>query len=251
MSEANTASEIEEIEKVILAVSKVGRAPIVLSYILLGDVYRRKNQIIDPLNTEFLRQAISCYEKALKNQEDNTRCIDGIDSTNKLIKVIGLIKDKNYESIPELIYLLGNGINSDQYQYLRSFLIVEVRKLLKSEEYLPAIALLAAMQKHDKSEELSKLWEEVNPKKFLESIQKYQENELKIKNKLSDALEKNKDIDNQLSNAYKEVEQANQIKAKLEDTKNFYGKVIFVNFGRGWATYTPIKGLPYIQRDDR
>lgn len=249
--EADKVSEIEEIEKVILAVSKVGRAPILLSYILLGDVYRRKNQIIDPLNTEFLRQAISWYEKALIIQEDNVRCIDGIDATKKLIKVIDLVKDKNYESIPELIYLIGNGINSEQYQYLKSFLILEVKKLFANEEYLPAIALLASMQKHDKSEELSKLWEEVNPKKFLESIQKYQENELKIKSELRDALEKNKDVDNQLSNAYKEVEQANQIRAKLEDTKNFYGKVIFVNFGRGWATYTPIKGLPFIQRGDQ
>ena len=196
-------------------------------------------------------QAISWYEKALKIQEDNIRCIDGIDATKKLIKVIDLVKDKNYESIPELIYLIGNGINSEQYQYLKSFLILEVKKLFTNEEYLPAIALLASMQKHDKSEELSKLWEEVNPKKFLESIQKYQENELKIKSELRDALKKNKDVDNQLSNAYKEVEQANQIRAKLEDTKNFYGKVIFVNFGRGWATYTPIKGLPFIQRGDQ
>ena len=57
--------------------------------------------------------------------------------------------------------------------------------MLKSEEYLPAIALLAAMQKHDKSDDLSKLWEDVNPKNFLESIQKYQESELEIKAKLN------------------------------------------------------------------
>lgn len=247
--EVSSKSGIEEVEKVILAVTKVGRAPIVLSYILLGDVYRRKNQIIDPLNTEFLKEAISWYEKALKIQENNTRCVDGIDATKKLIQLIDLVKDKNYESIPELVFLIGNGINSEQYQYLRSFLISEVKKLLKNEEYLPAIALLAAMQKHDKSDDLSKLWEDVNPKKFLESIQKYQENELKMKAELNNALEKNKDIDNQLSNAYKEVAQANQLKTKLEGTTKYYGENIFVNFGRGWATYTPIKGLPYIERD--
>jgi len=121
--------------------------------------------------------------------------------------------------------------------------------MLKSEEYLPAIALLAAMQKHDKSDDLSKLWEDVNPKNFLESIQKYQESELEIKAKLKDSLEKIKKIDSQLNNAYKEVNQANQLKTKLEHTTKFYGENIFVNLGRGWATYTPIKGLPYIERD--
>lgn len=249
LTEVSSKSGIEEVEKVILAVTKVGRAPIVQAYILLGDVYRRKNQIIAPLNTDFLKQAISWYEKAVKIQEDNQRCIDGIEATKKLIQVIDLIKDKSYESIPELIYLIGNSINSEQYEYLRSFLVDEVKRLLAAKEYLPAIALLAAMQKHDKSSDLNKLWEDVNPKKFLESIQKYQENVLKLKTELKDSLQKIGKIDNQLSNAYKEVEQANQLKTKLEDTTKYYGENIFVNLGRGWATYTPIKGLPYIERD--
>lgn len=241
--------DVEEIENVILAVTRVGRAPIVLSYILLGDVYRRKHQIVDPLNTELLKEAISWYEKALKIQEDNKRCIDAIDATRKLIQLIDLIKDKNYESVPELIYLIGNGINSEQYQYLRVFLINEVKKLLRSEKYLPAIALLAAMQKHDKSEDLSKLWEDVNPKNLLESIQTYQEKELKIKAELQTALEKNAEIFNQLSNAYNEADQAKTIKKKLDHATEFYGKTIFVNFGIGWATYTPIKGLPSIEQN--
>lgn len=249
LSEANTASEIEEIENVILAVSKVGRATSILAYTLLGDIFRRKNQVVDPLNTDYLKDAISWYEKALKIQGDNTRCVDGIDATKKLIQLIDLVKDKNYESIPELVYLIGKGINSEQYQYLRSFLINEVKKLVMNEEYIPAIALLAAMQKHDKSDDLSDLWEAVNPKKFLELIQKYQEDELKLKIELNNALEKNKDIDDQLSNAYKEVKQANQIKTKLEHATEFYGKNIFVNLGRGWAAYTPIRGLPYILRN--
>ena len=128
LNDSKSKLDIEEIEKIIVAMTKVGRAPIVQAYILLGDVYRRKNQIIDPLSTDYLRQAISWYEKALKIQENNKRCIDGIEATKKLIQLIDLVKDKNYESIPELIYLIGNGINSEQYQYLRSFLINEVKK---------------------------------------------------------------------------------------------------------------------------
>lgn len=251
LSEANVESEIEEIEKIILAVSKVGRAPIVLSYILLGDVYRRKNQVVDPLNTEFLKKAISWYEKALRIQEDNNRCIDGIEATKKLIQVIDLVKDKNYESVPELIYLIGSEITSKQYQYLRLFLIGEVKKLIEGGQFLHSIALLAAMQRHDNSEELNKLWQELNPKNFLEAVQKYQENELRIKSELRDVLNRNKDIDKQLSNAYQKVEQADQIKTKLESATEYYGGNIFVNLGKGWATYTPIKGLPYIERDGK
>src|SRR5258706_8504517 len=144
LNEVASKADIEETEKVILAVTKVGRAPIVQSYILLGDIYRRKNQIVDPLDTKFLKLAITCYKKTLKIQKGNKRCIDGITATRKLVQLITLIKDKNYESVPELIYLIGNGINSEQYQYLRSFLIGEVKKMLAKKDYLPTIALLAA-----------------------------------------------------------------------------------------------------------
>lgn len=249
LNESVSKLDFEEIEKIILAITNVGRAPIVQAYILLGDVYRRKNQIIDPLNTDYLRQVIFWYEKVLIIQEDNRRSIDGINATKKLIQVIDLIKNQNYESVPELASLIRSDVNLQQYQYLKRFLIGEVKKMLKSEEYLPAIVLLAAMQKHDTSADLSALWEDVNPKNFMEIIQKYQEEELKIKAKLENALERNKAIDSQLSSAYKEVDQANQIKTKLDYTKEFYGKNIFVNLGRGWATYTSIKGLPYVERN--
>ncbi len=250
LTEVSSKSGIEEVEKVILAVTKVGRAPIVLAYILLGDVYRRKNQIIDPLNTDYLRQAISWYEKALKIQEDNKRCIDGIEATRKLIQLIDLIKDKSYNSIPELIYLIGSGINSEQYQYIRSFLIGEVKKLLANKEYLPAIALLAAMEKHDKSDDLNKLWEDVNPKNFLESIQIYQQSEIKTKAELKLVLEENLNTTIQLNRANKAIEQANQLQLKLDRATNFYGQIMFVNFGVSWATHTPLKGLPYVIRNN-
>jgi len=249
LNEATSQVDIEEIEEIILSITNVGRAPIVQAYILLADVYRRKNQIIDPPNTDYLKQAVSWYEKAQNIQGDNKRCVDGIDSTKKLIQLINLIKDKDYDSIPELIYLIGNGINSEQYQYLRLFLIGEVKKLLGNKEYLTAIALLAAMQKHDKSDDINKLWEDVNPKNFLESIQIYQQNEIKIRAELGFALEKNKDATNQLSRANKAIGQANQLQLKLDRTTNYYGHNMFVNFGVGWATYAPLKGLPYVERN--
>lgn len=248
LNNSDKAIEIEEIEYLAIELSNVGRAPLDQAYILLGDIYRRKNQLFDPLNTDFLKKSISWYKKALKIHSENKRCLDGIESTKKLIQLIDLIKNKSYESIPELIYLIGNGINSEQYQYLRFFLIDLVKKLLDNKEYLPAIALLASMQKHDESGDLNKLWESVNPKNFLESIQKYQEKELKLKSELKDSLEKIEKIDSQLSNAYKEVEQASQVTMKLENTTKFYGEHIFVNLGRGWASYMPLKGKPYIRR---
>ncbi|MBN1453878.1 MAG: hypothetical protein JW963_22880 [Anaerolineales bacterium] len=250
LNESTSKLDIEEIEKIILAITNVGRAPIVQAYVLLGDVYRRKNQIIDPMNIDYLKQAISWYEMALNIQEDNNRCVDGIEATKKLIQLINLIKDKNYDSIPELIYLIGSGINSEQYQYLRSFLIGVVKKLLANKEYLPAIALLAAMQKHDKSDDLNKLWEDVNPKNFLESIQIYQQSEIKTKAELKLALEEINNRTNQLSMANKAIEQAKQLQLKLDHTTNFYGQNMFVNFGVGWASYTPLKGLPYVIRNN-
>ena len=77
----------------------------------------------------------------------------------------------------------------------------------------------------------------------------YQENEIKLEVKLKAVLAKNKKISGQLSKASKAIEQANQIKEKLERTQDLYGKDIFVNFGVGWATYRPIDGLPYIERN--
>ena len=250
LNETNSKSDIKEIEKVVLAIANVGREPIVLAYILLGDVYRRKAQILDPLNTKFLGRAIYWYKQAIRSQPNNQRCKDGINSTKKLIQLIDLIRHKNYDSIPELIYIIGNDINLEQYEYLRSFLLGEVKKLLKNNEFLLAIALLAAMQKHDKSEELSKLWASMNPKNFIESIQLYQENEIKMKAELRGALEKNKQIFDQLSNAYEEIDQANQFKTKLNSAMDPYGREIFVNFGVGWAAYRPMEGLPYVKRNN-
>ena len=131
--------KIEEVEEIIFAITKVGRAPIVLAYILLGDVYRRRNQIFDPLNTDYLRQAISWYEQAIEIQEDNRRAIDGINATEKLIRVIDLVKDKSYETVSELASLIRSDINLQQYKYLKPFLMSEVKKMLKSKEYLYAI----------------------------------------------------------------------------------------------------------------
>jgi hypothetical protein len=250
LNEISSEIEIKEIEEIVLAITNAGRKPINEAYILLGDVYRRKTQIINPLNTKYLGQAIFWYKKALSLQPNNERCIDGIDSTKKLIQLINLIIHKNYDSIPQLIYLIGNNINLEQYRYLKSFLLGEVKELFEKDEFLHAIALLAAIQKHDKSEDVTKLWEKVNPKNFIELIQMYQEDEIKLKMKLKAASEKNKEIFDQLSNAYKEIDQAKKIKTKLDDTMDSYGREIFVNLGIGWAAYRPIEGLPYVKRND-
>jgi hypothetical protein len=78
LNKATAKDEIEEIERIILAITNVGRAPLTLAYILLGDIFRRKAQVIDPLNISYLQQAISFYEKALSVEHDNQRSIDGI-----------------------------------------------------------------------------------------------------------------------------------------------------------------------------
>jgi hypothetical protein len=217
----------------------------------LGDTFRRKAQVIDPLNISYLQQAISFYEKALSIQHDNQRSIDGIESTKKLIQLIDLIVNKNYDSIPELIYIIGNNISLEQYQYLRLFLLDEIKTLINSNEFLHAIALLAAIQKFDASEEVNSLWKSVDPKYLIEKIQNYQQDEIKMKAKLRLTLERIEDTTRELGRANKAIEQANQLQSKLENTTLFYGRHIFVNFGVGWGTYRPIKGLPYVLHNNQ
>jgi hypothetical protein len=251
LNEVTSKVEIEEIERIILAITNVGRAPLTLAYILLGDIFRRKAQILDPMNTSYLQQAIFYYEKALSIQPDNQRSMDGIESTKELIQLIDLIVNKNFDSIPELIYIIGNNINLEQYQYLRSFLLDEIKNLINSDEFLHAIALLAAIQKFDASEEVSSLWKSIDPKHLIEKIQNYQQAEIKIKSELKLALEKIEDTTTELGRANKAIEQAKQLQSKLESTMDYYGQEIFVNFGVGWATYRPIKGLPYVKHNNQ
>jgi hypothetical protein len=165
--------------------------------------------------------------------------------------LIDLIVNKSYDSIPELIYLIGNNIKLEQYEYLRLFLLDEIKTLINSNEFLHAIALLAAIQKFDASEEVNSLWKSIDPKHLIEKIQNYQQDEIKLKAELRLTLEKIEDTTRELGRANKAIEQANQLQSKLESTMDYYGKEIFVNFGIGWATYRPIKGLPYIRHNNQ
>jgi hypothetical protein len=251
LNETTSQIEIEEIERIILAITNVGRIPLALAYNLLGDVFRRKSQVSDPTNISYLQQAVSYYEKALSVQNDHQRSIDGIEYKKKLIQLIDLVVNKNYDSIPELIYIIGNKINLEQYQYLRLFVLGEIKNLITNSEFLHGIALLAAIQKFDVSDEVTSLWKSIDPKHLIEKIQNYQQVEIEMKARLRLAMEKIEDTTTELGRANKAIEQANQLQSKLENTTNFYGRHIFVNFGVGWGTYRPIKGLPYILHNNQ
>ena len=77
------------------------------------------------------------------------------------IEVLKLLEKREFESIPRLIRLIGEDLPSEQYAQMRAFLLDVVRNLREGENYLDALALLSAMQVHDKSEEIDNLIHEM------------------------------------------------------------------------------------------
>lgn len=151
------AGELEKAENIVNAVNSALGSTLAKSYALLGDIYREKNRKISPDNVSLLLKAKEFYEQALKIQKDYKRCEDALTVIDRHIEFIELLTKHQYKSFPRLLTIIGENLTSGDYSYIREYLIAEVNKLIQKEELVNAIALLAAMQVHDKSDEIQKL----------------------------------------------------------------------------------------------
>jgi len=189
------ANELERAENIINTVNSALGTTLARSYALLGDIYREKNRKISPNDASLLLKAKEFYEQALRIQKDYKRCEDALTVIDRHIELIDLLTNHQYKSFPRLLTLIGENLTSKNYSYIREYLISEVNKLIQNKEYVNAIALLAAMQVHDKSEEIQKLIDQTLkvapgdlPIEAIQDLQKYVielENE---KSRLSDEI---------------------------------------------------------------
>jgi len=174
------ANELERAETIINAVNSALGTTLAKSYAILGDIYREKNRKISPNDASFLLKAKEFYEQALRIQKDYKRCDDALTVIDRHIELIDLLTHHQYKSFPRLLTLIGEDLTSKNYLYIREYLITEVKNLIQDKEYVNAIALLAAMQAHDKSEEIQKLISQIldqasssTPIEALQDSQKY------------------------------------------------------------------------------
>jgi hypothetical protein len=182
---------LNEIENMLLTVNSILGDTSAKAFALLGEVYREKNIKIAPDNIELLKTAKEYYGKALGIQKEYQLYQNAITAIDKHIQIVELIKEKRYRSIPTLINLIGGELKGDHYLQVREYLIGVVNKLVAEKDFVHAISLLAAMQIHDKSDDLKKLVQQVLNSapleiiKALQDSQKYVDELGKEKNQLT------------------------------------------------------------------
>lgn len=155
------SNKFDEVESVLLTVNSVLGDIIAKPFALLGELYREKNRKISPDNVDLLIKAKEYYEKALSIQKSYQLYQNAVDAIDKHIQLIELIKEGRYRSIPTLINLIGGEIKDDHYLQVKEYLLDVVDKLVEECNYAHAISLLAAMQVHDKSEQIQKLIQKI------------------------------------------------------------------------------------------
>jgi hypothetical protein len=149
--------EFDELENLLKVISTSVNPPIAKTSVLLGDVYRNRFYKYETENLDLLKTAKIYYQKALNIQPTLNYCTDIIESINKQIELITFITTGNYRSIPSLIRIIGEDLTDKSYTLLRGYLLDIVDSLVTQQDYLHAVALLAAIQIHDKSEEVTEL----------------------------------------------------------------------------------------------
>ena len=149
--------KLDELESVLLTVNSVLGDIMAKPFALLGEIYREKNHKVSPNNIDLLIKAKEYYEKALSVQKDYQLYQNAVTAIDKHIQLIELIKDKKFRSIPILINLIGGDIKNDQYVQVKEYLLGVVKKLVLEKDLVHAVSLLAAMQVHDKSDQIQGL----------------------------------------------------------------------------------------------
>jgi hypothetical protein len=196
---------------------------------LLGEIYREKNRKISPDDIQLLQKAKEYYEKALGIQKDYQLYQNAVSAIDKHIQLIELIKEKKYRSIPVLINLIGGDIKGEHYLQVREYLLSVVNKLVEEKDYVHAISLLAAMQIHDKSDQIQSLVKRVldsAPQDIIKALQDSQEYVVELGKEKTRIMSQIQEKEKQLNKFVKELNSSkNQVvetKANLEQVQKQY-----------------------------
>jgi len=213
-------TKLDEFEAVLLTVNSALGDITAKPFALLGEIYREKNRKISPDNIELLVKAKEYYEKALNIQKNYQLYQNAVTAIDKHIQLTELINEKKYRSIPSLINLIGGDIKSDHYIQVKEYLLGVVKKLVEEKNFVHSISLLAAMQIHDKSEEIQKLIHQVLESAPLETIKALQDSQkyvVELENEKTQLISQIKEKDAQLDKIAKELTVS---KEQLETSKS-------------------------------
>ncbi len=238
---AKSDNDLNRIESILEAINDSIRLKRPLLYALLGEVSRERYRRFDPKTPRYLEIARKYYDEALKIDTDYKRGQDAIAALDQHLQLFNLIEKKSYKSIPSLIRLIGEEINTIHYELLREYLIGEVKKLIDAQDYSQALALLAAIESRDKTDEIKELIKLVlsvappddvvdalraaqDQIELLEQNQSQMSNELAGKDKqLSELSQHIQSLQEQLSTTYNDIAQqatANQSKLLMTNEAN-------------------------------
>lgn len=214
------SEQFDEFESVLLTVNSILDNITARPLALLGELYREKNRKISPDNIELLIKAKECYEKALNIQKDYQLYQNAITAIDKHIQLIELIKERKYRSIPTLVNLIGGELKSDHYLQVKEYLLSVVNKLVEEKDYVHAISLLAAIQTHDKSEQIQNLVQKVlnlAPHEIIKALQDSQKDVVKLENEKAHFISQIKEKELKLDKISKETE---SLKRQIEIKKD-------------------------------
>lgn len=161
ISSAKNENDLYRTESLLQAINDSIRTKTPLLYALLGDIYRERYRRLPSKAPKYLEVAREYYSEALKLDANYKRGQDAIAALDRYLQLIDLIERRSYKSIPSLIRLIGEEINVTHYELLRGYLIGEVKNLIEAQQYSQALALLAAIESHDKTDEVKALIKQV------------------------------------------------------------------------------------------
>lgn len=202
-----SGEEFNKTEYILIAIANVPALSLAQPYALLGDLYRERNAKLRSGDKDLLIKAKDFYLRALSIQPEYPRCKDAIDVLDKHIAVLELIGERKFHSLPRLINLIGENLTLEQYSQVREYLIGVAENLIDEKDFVHAIALLATLQKHDRSDEINDLVQSVlerAPQEMLAALQDIQQYAVELENRTTTLVAsievKDTQIDSLLSN---------------------------------------------------
>ena len=210
---AETEDDLGHAEKVFEAIIASTSKRIPEPYAGLGDALLARYYKYESDNLNLLHDVRKQYKRALEIDSDFIRCKSGIEVIDRQIEILELLRDGKYKSVSSLIGMIGEDLTSEQYAQIRNFLLEIIRELIENEDYKNALAILLAMQRHDKSEEIENLIQkvlELAPSLLREAYFEAQEYISQLESEERSLVSELEQLEDQVHSLEKQLEKATQ-----------------------------------------